>query len=57
MEEIIAGNVEQLCEKVKGKDVYIYGAKLCGYTSTWLCSIYLIDMIIPNSYMARRFIG
>lgn len=27
MEEIIAGNVEQLCENVKGKDVYIYGAK------------------------------
>lgn len=27
MEEIIAGNVEQLCENVKGKDIYIYGAK------------------------------
>ena len=27
MEEIIAGNVEQLCENFKGKDVYIYGAK------------------------------
>ena len=25
MEEIIAGNVEQVCENFKGKDVYIYG--------------------------------
>jgi len=28
MEEIIVGNVEELCDKVKGKMVYIYGAKL-----------------------------
>lgn len=27
MEEIIVGNVEELCDKVKGKMVYIYGAK------------------------------
>lgn len=27
MEEVIVGNIEELCEKVQGREVYIYGAK------------------------------
>lgn len=47
MEEIIAGNVEQLCEKVKGKDVYIYGAKCVVLrTCKWLEIMWVYEYLV-----------
>ena len=51
MEEVIVGNIEELCEKVQGREAYIYGAKTIalrtckvlefsgGDERSWLCSV------------------